>query len=578
MKQRFSYILFLFSAVLTYGQVTLAISEVKDQKINQRFSLTVLLEISGENMEQQTPLQMPDLSKFDIIGSASERNTIVLDAKKGDVINQLVYQYVLAPKQTGRIKIGSALVTVNGRIYKTEPFDINVRDGEKTNSVAENSDRNDIYLNLEVQNKVVYKNEPTVAFLRAYSREYDNFRKVGKIHFPHQSNVNINSVSIEKSEIESKSGMASQVIGVFIIFPSESGTVEIKPIAASFSNAAKNHKILSNKVQLNVKKLPQGMPAHFKNAVGKFTVDLLQVPTEEIPEVNKPLHIILKVAGSGNLGTLHLPKILNSTDYNFFAPKIISQTVAKKNGLSGNITAEYIIVPKKSGTIAVQFEEFSYFDPELKKYTDLGSKELLIDIKTPAQIANDKTTIEKVNEYTNTVLETVNTPVLQTQHLIVKDKNKIEWGIVFGNLAMITTFISLLLIVMKKREKRKLKLHSLPPKITTIAETEEIIRKNLNNHFEENMEYLKILKDNKDFTKFFSAYEELNMQTKKHFSSNTDAEFRAALEQAKGRQVSEQYRELSEQIHIEKFAPFHSDDHMNDLYQTIHTLYSEINK
>ena len=208
------------SAVFTYGQVTLAISEVKDQKVNQRFTLTVLLEISGENMEQQTPLQMPDFSKFDIIGTASERNTIVLDAKKGDVINQLVYQCVLAPKQSGKVKIGSALVTVNGKIYKTEPFDINVRDSERASSVADNSDKNDLYLNLEVQDKVVYKNEPTIAILRAYSRDYDNFRKVGKLHFPAQKNANIKPVSFTKSEIESNSGIASHIIGVFMIFTS----------------------------------------------------------------------------------------------------------------------------------------------------------------------------------------------------------------------------------------------------------------------------------------------------------------------------------------------------------------------
>lgn len=52
MKHTLSYILFFLTAVITYGQVTLAVSEVKDQKVNQRFSLTVLLEISGENMQQ----------------------------------------------------------------------------------------------------------------------------------------------------------------------------------------------------------------------------------------------------------------------------------------------------------------------------------------------------------------------------------------------------------------------------------------------------------------------------------------------------------------------------------------------
>ncbi|MDN3607884.1 BatD family protein [Kaistella yonginensis] len=578
MKQQISYILFLFSAVFTYGQVTLAISDVKDQKINQRFTLTVLLEISGENMEQQTPLQMPDFSKFDIIGSASERNTVVLDASKGNVINQLVYQYVLSPKQSGRIKIGSALVTVNGKIYKTEPFDITVREADKTNSVADNTDRNDLYLNLEVQDKVVYKNEPTIAVLRAYSRDYDNFRKLGKLHFPSQRNANIKPVSFAKSEIESSAGMASQIIGIFMIFPSETGTIEINPISATFANPAKENKISSNKIQLNVKKLPVGMPNHFKNAVGQFTIDLSTNVSNQISEINKPVHLFLKVAGSGNLGSLHLPKILNSENYSFFTPKVTSQTTANKNGLSGAIIAEYIVVPKIPGTVMIKFENFSYFDPNSKKYTDLGSKELVLQVKTPEQIAEAKTTLEKVNDYTNTVLETVNTPVLQTQNFIVTDKNQINWKIVVGNIALLTSLITLFAVVMRKREKRKLKPQLLSKPITTIADTEEMLRKNLSNHFEESIAYLNILKDNKDITNFFSAYDDLHRETKDYYAANTESDFRAFLEQNFGKQLSEQYRALSEQIQIEKYAPFHSEEQVDELYTSIKTLYSDINK
>jgi hypothetical protein len=578
MKQHFSYILFLFSAVFTYGQVTLAISDVKDQKVSQRFTLTVLLEISGENMEQQTPLQMPDLSKFDIIGTASERNTIVLDAKKGDVINQLVYQCVLAPKKPGKVKIGSALVTVNGKIYKTEPFDINVRDSERATAAVDHSPKNNLYLNLEVQDKVVYKNEPTIAILRAYSRDYDNFRKVGKLHFPHQRNANIKPVSFAKSEIESNSGLASQIIGVFMIFPSETGLIEINPISASFATSPKSSKISSNKVQLNVKKLPVGMPSHFKNAVGQFAIDLLHIHKENVPEIDQPLNIVLKLTGSGNLGSLHLPKILNSTDYIFYPPKITKQSIAKKNGLTGSITADYIVVPKKPGPLSIKFEDFSYFDPTSNKYTDLGTKELIIDVKTPLQIADAKTTLQKVNEYTNTVLETVNTPVLKTENLIIKDKSKIDWKVVLGNFGLLTVVASLFLIVLRRREKRKLKTQPILKPISTIAETEEIIRQKLSFHFEESMEYLKILKDNKDFTKFFEAYDELNRETKKYHAATNDTIFRTILEKEKGLQISERYRLLSEQIQIEKFAPLHVDSQINDLYNEIHSLYSVINK
>lgn len=579
MIKRIPYILFLFSAIFNYGQVTLAISEVKDQKVNQKFNLTVLLEISGENMEQETPLKMPDFSKFNIVGSASERNTVVLDASKGTVVDQLVYQYVLSPKQAGKIKIGSVLVTVNGKIYKTEPFDINVRENEKISSVADN-DRNDLYLNLEVRDKVVYKNEPTIAVLRAYSRNYDNFRKVGNIQFGHQRHVSIKPVSLAKSEIESNSGIASQVIGVFMIFPSETGFIEINPITASYNISTKGSKITSNKVTLNVKKLPGGMPANFKNAVGQFKADVFNPNASEIPEIDKPVNIQLKLAGSGNLGSLNLPKLLESPDYVFYSPKISTQTTTNKKGLSGTVTAEYVVVPKKSGLVKVQFEDFSYFDPASGSYTDLGAKEILLNVKTPQEIADNKSPLEKMNEYTNTVLETVNTPVLQTHNLKIKDKNTINWNIVFGNLALLTGFVSLFLIVMHRKEKRKLKRKTTvtPSSSLSIAETEELLRKNLTYPFTETIEYLKKLKDNKDFTTFFETYDELHREAKKHFSATSDSEFRSILEQTKGQQVAEQYRVLSGKIQIEKFAPFHNEEEITNLYNIINNLYSDINK
>ena len=64
MKQKVLYILSLFSAIFAYSQVTLAVSDVKEAKVDQRMDLTIVLEISGENMRQETPLRMPDLSKF----------------------------------------------------------------------------------------------------------------------------------------------------------------------------------------------------------------------------------------------------------------------------------------------------------------------------------------------------------------------------------------------------------------------------------------------------------------------------------------------------------------------------------
>lgn len=578
MKHKIPYILFLFSAIFTYGQVTLAVSDVKNPRVNQRFNLTVILEISGENMEQETPLRMPDLSKFDIIGSASEQNTVVLDAKKGDVLNQMVYQWVLTPKEAGKIRFGSVLVTVNGKIYKTEPFEINVKDNEKKSAVAEHTNHsNEVYLNLELKKNVVYKNEPAVAVLRAYSKDYDNFRKVSNLQFSPQKNASIKPINYTKSEIETSSGMASQVIGTFMIFPNESGPIAINAFSAVVGNATKPTKVSSNRVRLNVKKLPDGMPTNFKNAVGNFDVAVSQTNTTEIPEVDKPLNISVRLSGAGNFGSLDLPKIIDSPDYVFYTPQITTKTVPQKDGLSGDVIAEYVVIPKKAGSISINFENFSFFNPKEVQYTDLGPKSLLLNVKTPGEIADAKSTIEKVNDYTNIVLETVNTPVLQTHNLKIKNKDKINWKIVAGNLGLMVAVLSLFVVLRKRQEKKKVKPQQLRSSIS-IAETEEIIRKKIGHQFDENIEYLKILKENKDFETFFTAYHELNNETKNFFSVTNESEFRNYLEQNKGAHVAEQYRILSEKIQIEKYAPFHTAEHIDLILEAIISFYNEIIK
>ena len=578
MKHKIPYILFLFSAIFTYGQVTLAVSDVKNPRVNQRFNLTVILEISGENMEQETPLRMPDLSKFDIIGSASEQNTVVLDAKKGDVLNQMVYQWVLTPKEAGKIRFGSVLVTVNGKIYKTEPFEINVKDNEKKSAVAEHTNHsNEVYLNLELKKNVVYRNEPAVAVLRAYSKDYDNFRKVSNLQFSPQKNASIKPINYTKSEIETSSGMASQVIGTFMIFPNESGPIAINAFSAVVGNATKPTKVSSNRVRLNVKKLPDGMPSNFKNAVGNFEVSVSQTNTDEIPEVDKPLNISVRLSGAGNFGSLDLPKIIDSPDYVFYTPQITTKTVPQKDGLSGDVIAEYVVIPKKAGSISINFENFSFFNPKEVQYTDLGPKSLLLNVKTPGEIADAKSTIEKVNDYTNIVLETVNTPVLQTHNLKIKNKDKINWKIVAGNLGLMVAVLSLFVVLRKRQEKKKVKPQQLRSSIS-IAETEEIIRKKIGHQFDENIEYLKILKENKDFETFFTAYHELNNETKNFFSVTNESEFRNYLEQNKGAHVAEQYRILSEKIQIEKYAPFHTAEHIDLILEAIISFYNEIIK
>ena len=571
--KKLQYITFLLLSVISYGQVTLLTDvNVKEAKPNEPIVLTIVQEVAGDDLVQQSPLRMPDLSKFDIIGTASEQNTFI-DQRKGLRVNQFVYQYYLMPKVSGKVKIGSALLTVNGKIYKSEPFDILVKDGSK-NTEADYLAK-DVYLNLEVSDKTVYENQPTVAVLRAYSKNFDNFRKLENIKVSEQSNAIVKPISYKKQNIETKDDgeYSSQIIATFVIFPEKSGNVEIEPVSALVKNAEMG-KVVSNKVKINVKNLPTGSPESFKNAVGNFNVSIETIDAPKEIEINKPVNVLVKIAGNGNLDANKLPKIIDSEQYTFFKPKITSKLTTNKEGVNGVIAATYVLIPKKAGKINISTEDFSFFEPNLKKYVDIGAKSLLLNVLTPQQIAANKTTLDVVDDYTKNVIETVPLPVVEKKNNA--SYYSFNWKNVLLNLALLFGCgLVFYYFVNRRKEKKVLKPIPLKP-ITTIAEEEERIRNQIKPDFYSYFSYLNTLKVDGDFSAFFKTYEDLHHDVETYIERKSKESLKSYVQNTKGRKFFENFKDLEKLMSIEKYAPIHDQEHIDELYHSIVKIYSEI--
>ncbi|MDR6920635.1 BatD family protein [Chryseobacterium sp. 2987] len=579
MQHRLIYILFILVSVISYGQVNLSLETDKSEYSGKDIvNLTIILEINGSDIDHQTRFQLPDLSKFTMIGSGSVTNTLV-DPATNTVITQKISRIALEPKKKGKIKIGSVLVTLNNKIYKTEPFDINIKDIVDKRSLATNTS-GDVYLNMEIEDREVYQDQPTLAVLRVYSKNMDNFRKVKNIRLPQQDNINVHPVSFGKSEIDpSGSGnMASQVLAVFMIFPNEAGYVEVPSVSASVNSYAKKNKIVSNKVKLNVKKLPEGSPEGFKNAVGNFKVSVYNTSKDKI-EVDKPVNVVVKVSGEGNLPDMDLPKIITSPDYEFFTPKITSKVVPGSTGMKGEILANYVLIPKKPGAISVKTELFAFFDPESREYIEMGQKSLALNAFSHEQILESRTTVEKVNEYTNTLLETVNTPVLKTTTLKVKEKHKFHWNILLTNIAILIGLFIVYLLFKTWQKKRALVRETVSSKpLGSVAETEKEIKEMLKTDINDYFSYLENLKDNGEYPKFFDTLEEMDIEVRNQYPQVDSKDFMAFLENEKGLSVAEEYRNLMQRIEMEKYSPLKSSEGMEDLLKAVVNLYSKINK
>ncbi|WP_241330702.1 BatD family protein [Chryseobacterium arthrosphaerae] len=579
MQHKLIYILLTLASVITYGQVNLSLDADKSEYGSKDIvNLTIILELNGSDLEQQSRFQLPDLSKFNIIGSGSVTNTVI-DPATNTLITQKISRIALEPKKKGKIKIGSVLVTVNNKIYKTEPFDVNIRDIVDKRALAANTS-NEVYLNMEIEDRDVYQDQPTIAVLKVYSRNMDNLRKVKNIRLPEQDNINVHPINFNRSEIDPSGygNMPSQVLAMFMVFPNEAGYVEIPAVSASVSSYSSKSKIVSNKVKINVRKLPEGAPECFKNAVGNFNVSVYNASKEKV-EAKKPMNVVVKVSGEGNLPDMELPKIAASPDYEIFAPKITSKVSPGTTGMKGEIMASYVVIPNKSGSIAIRTEQFAFFDPENREYVDLGQKTLALNAFSHDQILESRSTVEKVNEYTNNLLETVNTPVLKTTSFKVKEKSKFHWNILLVNIAILLGLFVIYLLFKTWQKKRTLVRETVPSKpLGSVAETEQEIRELLKTDINDYFGYLENLKDNGEYDKFFVTLEELDQEVRNQYFKGTVAEFKTFLEKHKGSSVAEEYSNLQQKIQMEKYAPVKSGEGLEELLKTIVNLYSQISK
>ncbi len=577
MKQKFIYAIFTLISVISYGQVQLSMkSDKTDYNGREIVNLTIVLELNGNNLEQKSKIMLPDLSKFNMIGNGSF-NQIVNDAETNTAIDQYITRIALEPKQKGKLRIGSVLVNVNNKIYKTEPFDIFIKDIEKK-PIANIA--NDVYLNMEIEDREVYQDQPTIAILRVYSRNIDNLRKVKNVRLPQQENINVHAVSLKRSEIDPSgyANMASQVLAVFMVFPNESGYVEVPSVSASVNTFSTKNKIASNKVRLNVKKLPEGSPESFKDAVGKFKVDIYCSPKEKI-EAKKPVNVTVKVSGEGNLADMSLPKIEESPDYEIFAPKITSHVNPGLTGMKGEILAKYILIPKKAGELVVKTEAFAFFNPAEKEYVNLGQEKLGLTAFSHDQVLEARSTVEKVNDYTNTLLETVDSPVLKTTSFKVKEKSKFNWNVLFVNIAiLIGLFIAYMVFKYWQIKQNIIKEKPSPKPLGSVAETEKEIRESLKTDINDYFAYLENLKVSGDYPKFFETFEEMDADVRSQYFQSSKEDFKVFLERQNGSSVAESYQELLQKVQIEKYSPITSEDSLNELLKDIVKLYSLISK
>lgn len=558
-----AYILSFILPIFGYGQVTLlSETDTKEYQVREPFNLSIGLEIIGENYQQQSPVRLPDLSKFEILGNATE-SVAAIDPETGNVVRQVLYHLILQPKHAGKTRIGSALVQVNGKTYKSEPFEILVRDGKRKHDAWGRS----VSMVMEVLDKEVYENQPVnvVLKLKANPHNYLDFRKVNQIKLP-QKTKNIYTVNLKREDIEidKNDETAMQVIASFVVVPEKDGNLFVSPATALFNE----ERILSNPLKIHVKKLPEGAPRGFKNAVGKFDLEV-EIPKEEV-EVNQPMDVFVKLKGKGNIIGAELPKIVESDDYTILKPT--QKIEVKESEHSGEKTDHYVIIPKKEGEIIIRYENFAYFDIDEKQYQTINLDDIKILSLSKEDMDSPKSTLGKMMDDTGHILKKVNLlPVSEEE----KEEESFDFGRFVGiGLLVFGSLLAIYFFTFRKKKPKQWSSVQEDDKITTIAETEELLKENISIGKEYYFGALKNAAYKGDSASFFENYQELHTEAEnqiKRLKNQTISEF---LEEIENADLVKDFEQFRTEIQEAKYAPVHED--LYEFYNDIVKFYTKI--
>jgi hypothetical protein len=347
-----------------------ASSDAKQIVAGQFFSVTFSLEnASGEEF---TP---PSFKDFEVAGGPSTSTSISII--NGSRKQSKSYTYNLTTNKVGRYNIGSAVMHVNGQTYRTQPISIEVVKG-RSQSVSGNEpflvvaevDHAQGYIGQQITLKyVLYTNQDVRSYNFSSLPSFDGFF-AQELH-----NYRGRTEQVVKDGVQ----YVSKVIKVVALFPQQKGTFLIDPARATigisdgrrnnsffFNTRLKQYQVNSNELAITIIDLPEDAPVSFSGAVGDFYMGSA-VDKQTITQ-DDAVTLTLQVKGYGDGKFIEAPTQPYSHLFDIYDPNLLSE---KSNIVDDRIevfkTYEYLMIPKKTGTISFR-PELSFYHLDSNKY------------------------------------------------------------------------------------------------------------------------------------------------------------------------------------------------------------------
>jgi hypothetical protein len=388
----------LISCLLSQEIETFVVN--KNIDISESFTFTI--KIKDIDMDPEVDLS-PMLDNFSvIIGPNIGSEYKFINGKKS---TSRSISWTIVAQKVGKLKIPKLEVILGGKKYFTDEVTMNVSKKTIDESIG------DMFLKIEVSDLDVRVGEQVIVTYTFFTRiaskvlstefpKYKNFW-VEKLFDPAGQQITPDAWNdIEINGYKYKSIKMYEVA----LFPLSEGLFDLNsmimkietkekdpglrrlfwddPFFDTFSQRTKARILVSELKTIKVSTL-LNQPKNFTGAVGSFSVSS-SISSENI-ENGTPMTFYLRLKGQGNLDNIGRPHIEFPDNFDIFDGEIVKERDIT-DSVSGTITWEYNLIPRKEGNYTIEKVIIPFFDTKIESWSSVASKPIKLNVTKSSYI------------------------------------------------------------------------------------------------------------------------------------------------------------------------------------------------
>ena len=337
--------------------------------------------------------ELPALDGFVVVGTNMSTQISMVN---GAVNATIGYDYRLQPTRAGDLTIGAVIATIDGASYATNPITVQVTQGTGRPSGGASAvqvlppgqlGQSDAYVEAIVDNATPYVGQQVLYTVRFYQAADSSLMPSlfsSQPSYAAPSFTGFWSQSEEGAQKNYRVSAGGRVYNVSelstLLFPTAAGDVTIDPaqIIIPDSMFQRGGALQSEPVTVAVKPLPEGAPAGFNGAVGKYVIqtELDSASTD----TDNPVTLRVTVTGQGNVSTAGDPALPELEGWRVFPGKPAVETAVRDGLLYGRRTYEHVLAPTTTGAVTIPALEYVYFDPADSAYHTATTEPLAVQV------------------------------------------------------------------------------------------------------------------------------------------------------------------------------------------------------